>query len=107
MAITKADLARAVHDRHGGITRREATALVDSIFDILKNRLARGERILLGELGAMETAERKDRRGRRPASGRRPPARILRYYPSPALRKVKSSASPVIARIARRGYGLA
>ncbi len=105
MAITKADLARAVHNRHGGITRREATALVESIFEILKRRLAQGERVLLGDLGVMETTARKDRRGRRPAAGRRPPTRILRYYPSPLLRQVGGSPSPPLARIASHSAG--
>ena len=37
--MTKADIARIVYERHGGISNREAARLVEIIFDTIKGRL--------------------------------------------------------------------
>lgn len=85
MVVTKADLARAVYDRHGGITTREAVAIIDIIFDTIKKRLVAGDQVFLGEIGMMEVVPRLTRRGRRPAGGKSA-ERVLLYHPARGLR---------------------
>jgi len=85
VVVTKADLARAIYKRHGGITTREAVAIVDIILDTIKRRLVAGDQVYLGEIGMMEVVPRPTRRGRRPANGK-VADRVLRYHPTRALR---------------------
>jgi nucleoid DNA-binding protein len=85
VTVTKADLARAVYDRHGGITTREAVAIIDVMLEAIKQRLVAGDRVYLGEVGMMEVIERPAGRGRRPAGGR-PNHRLLVFRPARALR---------------------
>jgi nucleoid DNA-binding protein len=84
--MTKADLARAIYNRHGGLSARQATATVDLILNIIKQRLAQGHKVCLGRLGVMEVVDRRSRRGRRPAPGKKPMTRVLVYRPARALR---------------------
>jgi nucleoid DNA-binding protein len=85
VVVTKADLARAVYERHGGMTTREAVIIIDVIFDTIKERLVAGDQVYLGEIGMMEVVPRLTRRGRRPASGKSAD-RVLLYHPARALR---------------------
>jgi len=85
VVVTKADLARAVYDRHGGITTREAVDMIDVIFDAIKKRLVAGDQVYLGEIGMMEVVPRSTRRGRRPAGGKCA-ERMLLYHPARSLR---------------------
>ncbi len=84
--MTKADIARAIYNRHGGLSTREATALVDLILEIIKSRLAQGYKVCLGRVGVMEVVERTSRRGRPPSGGRKPTTRVLIFRPARALR---------------------
>ena len=47
--MTKADLARAIYDRHGGISNQEAQRIVDLIFETIKHRLLSGDDIHIVE----------------------------------------------------------
>ena len=44
--MTKADIARIVYERHGGISNREAAQLLDIPTGTVKSRLARARSIL-------------------------------------------------------------
>lgn len=83
--MTKADLARAVYDRHGGITTREAVALIDLILDTIKKRLVLGDLVYLVGIGKMEIVPRLTQRGRKPASGNAS-KRVILYRPAGSLR---------------------
>jgi integration host factor subunit alpha len=67
--MTKADLARAVYERHGGISNKEASHLVDLILDFIKKRLQHGERIQITGFGTFMVREKKGRKGRNPQTG--------------------------------------
>ena len=43
--MTKADLARAVYERHGGISLEDSHRIVDEIFAIIKQQLLDGNRL--------------------------------------------------------------
>lgn len=84
-------MARAVYDRHGGLTNREALRIVDLIFDVIKDRLIAGERIRIVGFGTLEVVERKPRRGRNPTTGENiwlNPHRALVFRPSRSMRAV-------------------
>ena len=87
--MTKADLARAIYERHGGLTIAESLRLVDTIFDIVRDRLIAGEQVRIVGFGTLEVVDRKPRRGRNPSTGeeiRLRPRRALVFRPSRGMR---------------------
>lgn len=93
--MTKADLARAIYERHGGVTLTEARRLVDTIFDIVRDRLVSGESVRIVGFGTLEIINRKPRRGRNPSTGEEidlKPHRALVFRPSRAMRSVPAKS---------------
>lgn len=91
LGMTKADLARLIYERHGGITNREALRVVDLIFDSIKERLLDGESVRIVGFGTLEVVTRKARRGRNPITGEEiqlPDRRALVFRPSRSIRSV-------------------
>ena len=68
--MTKADIARIVYERHGGISNREAARLVEIIFESIKNKLGGGEKVQITGFGSFETRQREARTGRNPRTGK-------------------------------------
>lgn len=69
--MIKADLARIVYERHGGISNQEAKDLVELIIEKMKDRLVRGENVKLSGFGSFNLVHRKSRMGRNPQTGDR------------------------------------
>jgi len=67
--LTKADIARAVYERHGGLSSREAARLVDIFFRVLRERLLKGEKVQITGFGTFLVKTRRERRGRNPKTG--------------------------------------
>jgi len=67
--MTKADLARSIYNRHGGISIQDASHIVDLIFSIIKNQLLGGDEIHIVGFGTFEVVSRQPRRGRNPVTG--------------------------------------
>ena len=67
--MTKADIARIVYERHGGISNREAARLVEVIFAAIKDRLGDGEKVQITAFGTFLVREKRERRGRNPQTG--------------------------------------
>ena len=95
--MTKADLIDRVYRRHGGLTKNEASAIVDAIFDTVKTNLVRGRRVRIKNFGTFQVTTRPGRAGVNPASGERifiPSHRGLTFRPSRQLRSVLDPPSP-------------
>ena len=69
MSLTKRDIARVIHAAEPAIPISEAVSLVDTIFLALKDRLARGERVMITNFGTFQVVERAARQGINPATG--------------------------------------
>lgn len=67
--MTKADLARVVYERHGGLSNKEASRLVDLILEFIKQGLSDGERVQISGFGTFLVREKKERKGRNPQTG--------------------------------------
>ena len=67
--MTKADIARVVYERHGGISNREAARLVEIIFDSIKRHLGDGDKVQITGFGTVLVRQKKERRGRNPQTG--------------------------------------
>lgn len=67
--MTKAELARIVYERHGGLSNREAARLVELIFDTIKKRLGVGDKVQITGFGTFLVRQKRERRGRNPQTG--------------------------------------
>lgn len=89
--MTKADLARAIYDRHGGISNQEAQRIVDLIFETIKHRLLSGDDVHIVGFGSLEVVTRRARRGRNPVTGEElqlPERHALVFRPSRLLKSL-------------------
>lgn len=68
--MTKADLARVVYERHGGLSNKEASRLVDLILGFIKQGLKNGERVQITGFGTFAIRGKKGRKGRNPQTGK-------------------------------------
>jgi integration host factor subunit alpha len=83
--MTKADIARIVYERHGGISNREAARLVEIIFDSIKGKLGDGEKVQITGFGTFLVRQKRERRGRNPQTGQEmviQPRRSVVFRPS-------------------------
>ncbi len=67
--VNRNDLAKAVYEVHGGLSQAESQRIVDDIFNTIRDRLLRGEKVLLSGFGCFRVRERKERRGVNPQTG--------------------------------------
>ncbi|MHA7835825.1 MAG: integration host factor subunit alpha [Algiphilus sp.] len=88
MALTKAELAEALHEQVG-LNKREAKELVDLFFDTLSDTLASGESVRLSGFGNFELRDKPQRPGRNPKTGEEIPItarRVVTFRPGQKLR---------------------
>ena len=87
--MTKADLARAVYERYGGISLQGCQRVIDLLFATIKGRLLAGERVQIVGFGVLEIVERQSRRERNPATGASidlPAKRAIVFRPSRSIK---------------------
>ena len=65
----KTDIMDAVANKVEGITKAQATAAFDAIFDCITDYLKTGDRVQIGGFGSFSVSERAARKGRNPATG--------------------------------------
>ncbi len=66
--MTKTDLVAQVA-QVAGITRAEAQRVVEAVFSVVRDALARGEKVTLTGFGTFEVRNYKARSGRNPQTG--------------------------------------
>ena len=68
MALTKADVVQAAQTEIG-FTKHKSTELVESFLERIKSELENGEDVLVSGFGKFCVQEKRERRGRNPATG--------------------------------------
>ena len=68
MTLTKAHIAKTIHDRLH-FTNDRSAQLVDSLLEIIKETLENGEDVLISGFGKFWVREKRERRGRNPHTG--------------------------------------
>ncbi len=66
--MTKADLADRLYEKVG-LPKKEATSIVETLFDSMKNILSEGESIKITGFGTFLVRKKGERRGRNPKTG--------------------------------------
>ncbi len=88
--MTKADIVEKIY-RELGFSKKEATGVVEDLFNILKENLRNGEKIKISGFGNFVVREKRARLGRNPQSGTDieiSPRRVLTFRPSQLLKQI-------------------
>jgi integration host factor subunit alpha len=87
--MTKADIVERIYEKVG-FSKKEATDVVESIFEIIKGHLEQGEKIKISGFGNFVLNSKRPRKGRNPQTGEEiviSGRRVLSFKPSPVLKK--------------------
>ena len=68
MTLTKADIIEDIH-KNCGFTKSKSADLTESILEIIKQSLESRQEVLISGFGKFYVKEKKERRGRNPATG--------------------------------------
>ena len=88
MTLTKADLKESIHQHHD-LSRKKSTEVVESLLEIIKNKLENGEDVMISGFGKFCVKKKNERRGRNPATGEDlmlGSRRVIVFRCSPVLR---------------------
>ena len=88
MALTKPHLIDAIAEQNG-FTRKKSTETVEIILEIIKSKLASGEDVLISGFGKFCVREKRERKGRNPATVRKmtlAPRRVVTFKCSGKLK---------------------
>ncbi len=89
--MTKAEIIEAVYEKVGGFSKKEASDLVEAIFETMKETLASGHKIKISGFGNFVVRDKKERPGLNPRTRERivlSPRRVVRFKPSPVLKSL-------------------
>jgi integration host factor subunit alpha len=96
MTLTKAKIADAVHQELGFPKNRSAEVL-ELLLELMKNKLERGEDVLISGFGKFCVKVKQERRGRNPATGEDmmlSKRRVTTFRCSHLLRKLINDGHP-------------
>ncbi len=88
MTLTKSHLIDAIAEQNG-FTKKKSTETVESILEIIKSTLASGDDVMISGFGKFCVKEKRERRGRNPATGEDmmlAPRRVVAFRCSGKLR---------------------
>ena len=92
--VTRADLTHAVVDEVG-LSHRDARELVDSVIEIMAERLTVGKTVMISGFGTFTVRGKIARMGRNPRTGEAAPIsarRVVRFQASQVLKQRVASA---------------
>jgi integration host factor subunit alpha len=68
MTLTKIQIVELIQN-HLGLTKNKSTEIVETLLEIIKKTLASGEDVMISNFGRFCVKEKKERKGRNPATG--------------------------------------
>ena len=68
MTLTKSHLIDAIAEQNG-FTKKQSSETVETILELIKSELASGEDVLISGFGKFCVKEKRERKGRNPATG--------------------------------------
>ena len=89
MSLTKDDVVEAVA-KQIGFPKNQSVGLVETLLELIKKTLESGEDVLVSGFGKFRVKEKKERRGRNPATGSDMmlrPRKVVKFHCSGKLRK--------------------
>lgn len=95
MTMTKGDIVERIYEKVG-FSKKEATEVVDTIFEVIKNGLEKGTKVKISGFGNFVVNEKRPRKGRNPQTGEEiiiSGRRVLSFKASPVLKKTMNADS--------------
>ena len=89
MAMTKIDIVQNVTDKLG-LSKRDSTRIVESVFEIVKEQLSKGDTVKISGFGNFVVRSKSARKGRNPQTGSEMEIcarKVLTFRSSQILRK--------------------
>lgn len=86
--LTRMDLSEAIF-REVGLSRNDASQMVESVLDHMSDALVRGEQVKISSFGTFSVRDKTARIGRNPKTGEEVPInprRVLTFRPSHLLK---------------------
>lgn len=90
MTMTKADIVERIYEKVG-FSKKEATEVVESIFEIIKKHLESSDKVKVSGFGNFVVNNKHPRKGRNPQTGEEiiiSGRRVLTFKSSQVLKKV-------------------
>ena len=69
MSLTKIDITNSIREQFG-IHKKECAGIVESLFDIIKDDLDKGNDVMISGFGKWTVKAKKARKGRNPKTGK-------------------------------------
>ena len=98
MALTKAQMVK-VNSKINGFSRKKSSEIIETLLELIKKTLASGEDVLISNFGKFCVIEKKERKGRNPATGEDlvlRPRRVVTFRCSGTLRKKINRISHIL-----------
>jgi integration host factor subunit alpha len=98
--MTKADIVEQVYQKIG-FSKKEASELVELVFNELKGQLVNGDKVKISGFGNFTVKEKKERVGRNPQTGDQikiSARRVLTFKPSQVLKAVLNGGDVSLLR---------
>jgi integration host factor subunit alpha len=89
MSLTREDIVEAVAEQVG-FSKKQSVELVETLLELIKTSLESGDYVLVSGFGKFRVKEKKERRGRNPATGdtmMMRPRRVVTFKWSGKLRR--------------------
>jgi len=89
MTLTKVQIVEEIRQRNG-FSRKKSMETVETMLEIIKGSLASGENVLISGFGKFCVKEKRERKGRNPATGDAmmlAPRKVVTFNCSGKLRK--------------------
>jgi len=96
ITLTKADLVAKVFEKLG-LTKRESTDVIELVFNTIKGKLARSEKVKISGFGNFVVRRKKARVGRNPQTGEEmmiSARSVLTFKPSQVLKAILNKDLP-------------
>jgi len=88
MSLTKVDIIDAIYEKIG-IPKKDCIRIVESIFEIIKDDLEKGNDVMISGFGKWTVKAKKKRKGRNPQTGKElmiDARKVVTFKPSHVLK---------------------
>ena len=105
--MTKADIVERIYEK-ARASKKDASEVVDTVFEMIKSHLERGEKVKLSGFGNFVVHEKRPRKGRNPQTGEEiviSGRRVLSFKASQVLKGTINSGQPIPPASSMDGAG--
>jgi integration host factor subunit alpha len=88
MSMTKIEIIESIYE-HLGISKKESVTAIESLFEIIKDELGKGNDVMISGFGKWTVRAKKKRKGRNPQTGEPltiDARKVVTFKPSTVLR---------------------